>query len=742
MRGNRLIEDVAILYQLPIKKGDVFSPEKIQDSIRTIYDMGYFDDIQVDSSDSPAGKQITFVVEENPEIAEIKIAGNKEVATDQIQDEIDLPAHTILNYNKVKNNVLKIKRFYKGKGYYNALVDYLVEPLDNNRATVTFQIVEHHPMKIKKITFVGNEKMKSKKLQRIMETRKKGLFSFITDSGLFKEEALEQDRDRLRAFYYDHGYMDIQVGEPQVTHDDEWIYITIPIDEGPQYTVNVVEITGDLIEEPDVLMSQFVKLRPDQIFTRSTIRDDMAALSEFYGEYGYAFADITPLTNINAEDRTIGVTYDIAKGEEVYFEDITITGNTRTRDKVIRRELRIKEEELYSNKKLNRSRERLDNLGYFEEVTVNTKRGSKPDKIDVDVEVKEKPTGMISMGAGYSSADSIMGMFQLSQNNFLGKGLQANFMAQIGRNNRYRLGLTNPYLFDKEVSLGFNLFRMDIEYDDFDTTSTGFDLGVGFRPFKSEDWRMGFSYELSSTDVSDINYYCNDNPPPANNPCDDPSDPNCANPSDYWIYPDVCDCQNVRSSADLEIVDSEGTTTISSGTMTLSHDTVDNRFYPMRGTVFSTALQVAGGPFLGPENFYKITLDAKKFFPFKWGTAFMARGAAGYVDSYTGSDVPVFERFFLGGLDSIRGYEYRTVGPRGDSQYVLQSFNNGEGGTCAKEVYYTGESTVGGNKMVVFNFEYLFPIVKAAKIRGLFSMIPVMPLAKGNRGTLATSGQA
>jgi len=713
IRGNRLIEDDAILYQLSLKPGDVFTPERIKESIREIYEMGFFSDIQVDSADEPGGKKITFIIQENPEISEIRITGNKEVNTGDIQEELDLLPHTILNNTKVSENVSKIRTFYQGKGYYSALVDYSTEPTGENQVAVVFSIVEHHPMKIETITFTGNEHIKAKKIKKIMETREKGLFSFVTDSGLFKEEALQQDLDRIRALYYDNGYMDIKVSEPEVDHDNESIYITIPIEEGKQYTVSFVKVTGDLIA-PEEQLINLLTLKPQQIFSRTIIRDDINALSNYYGEQGYAFADVTPLTNINADDRTIGVTYDIAPGQKVYFEDITITGNTRTRDKVVRRELRFKENELYSTKKLQKSRERLDNLGYFEEVTVNTSEGSEKDKIDVNVNVKEKPTGMISAGAGYSSVDNVVGMFQVSQDNFLGKGLHAVAMAQIGSNNRYRLGITNPYLFDKEVSLGFSIFKVDLEYDDFDSKSTGFDTTLAFRPFGKEDWRLGFTYELSQTDISDIESWCEDEP--CISPCD-PDDPTCEDPCEDF---NPCDCDNWKSDVDREIWEAEGSTTVSSFTTILSRNTIDNRFYPMRGSLNSLSFQLAGGPFLGPEKFYKFMLDSKWYFPFKWDTAFMVRGSTGFVDGYLGNGVPIFERFFLGGLDSLRGFDYRSVGPEGDASTITQYIENPDTGElCPITVHLTGDATTGGYSMLLFNFEYLFPLIKAAKIRGL-----------------------
>jgi len=687
VQGNRLIEDAAILEQIKTKKDEVFSPETLNEDIRRIYNMGFFSDIKVDTTDEPLGKKVTFIVKENPEIVQIKIAGNKDIDATDIEKQIDIKPHTILNLNKVKSNAIKIKKFYEGKGYNNAVVDYRTEELSPEQSVLVFQIIEYHTMKIKKIELPGAKKIKAKNIKKVLETREKSILSFITNAGTFKEEALKVDCDRIRAYYYDYGYLDVKVGEPEVKHDEKWFYITIPIEEGEQYRLSEVKLGGDLIETKVPLEKQ-IKVTKGEVFSRQKIQTDITALTEAYGEYGYAFVDITPLTKINADNKTVELTYDIAKGDKVYFEKIKITGNTKTRDKVIRRELRIQEEELYNNKKLKRSRERVNNLGYFEEVKVNTKKGSAPNKMEVEVNVKEKPTGMISAGAGYSSVDNMVGIFQISQRNFLGKGLQAVLMAQLGGNSRYRLALTQPYLFDKDISAGFDIFRMDIEYEDFDSENQGLGLNFGFLPFGKdrEEYNLSFQYKYSSVDISNLDRYA--------------------------TYDDEGNITKYVYNVDRDIYEAEQKSPIkvSSIISTLSRDTIDDRFYPMRGSINSLSLELAG---LSGEKFAKAIIDSRWYFPFKWGTAFMTRGSVGYVRGYGGDEVPVFERFFLGGLDSLRGFKYRSVGPRGARETDPVEYINGI------PVYLSGDAVVGGDKMALCNFEYLFPLIKAAKIRGL-----------------------
>jgi outer membrane protein insertion porin family len=696
VKGNRLIEDAAILDQVKTQAGDVYSPEKLQADIRTIYNMGFFNDIKIDSTDEPSGKKIIFVVKENPEIAQIKIAGNKEVNASDIEKQIDIKPHTILDYKKAKENALKIKKFYEGKGYNNTLVEYKTEDVSPEQAALVFQIVEHHTMKIKKIKITGNKKLKADDIKSVMESREKNLLSFIMNTGIFKEDALKVDRDRIIAYCYDFGYLDVKVGEPEVTHDEKWFYITIPVEEGEQYRVSDVKIGGDLIETKAPLQKQ-ITVTKGEVFSRQKLQKDIAALTDAYGEYGYAFVDITPLTKINADNKTVDLTYDIAKGKEVYFEKITITGNTKTRDKVIRRELRVKEEDLYNNKKLKKSRERVNNLGYFEDIKINTQKGSEPNKMNVEVNVKEKPTGMISAGAGYSSVDSIVGTFQVSQRNFLGKGLQATVMAQVGSNPRYRLALSNPYLFDKEISAGFDLFKMDMEYPDFDSKNTGFSLSLGFLPFKdNEDVNLAFLYSLSSTDISNLDHFLD--PTFVNTLSEAPPGTPLLGADIYVVDSDIYEAEK------------DSPITVSSITSILSRDTIDDRFYPMRGSSNSISLSLAGLP---GEKFTKAMIDSRWYFPFKWGTAFSTHGAAGWAKGYGGDEVPVFQRFFLGGLDSLRGFEDREVGPKGKSGYLPGEYINGY------PVYLDGDAISGGDKMAFCQLEYYFPLIKAAKIRGL-----------------------
>jgi len=662
IKGNRYIEKDAIKLALKSKEGNLYSPSVLQEDLKGVYQMGYFSDVQIDSEDSPEGKKVTFIVVERPVVNQIKIQGNKRIKTPDVQKVLGVKLGRVLDQNQVRKDVASIRKLYVDKGYLNAKIDFKLTPSKRGETSVDFYIRENEISKIKKISFSGNKHIKDKYLKRIMETREKNLLSFITNAGIFKEEAFQKDLDKLTAFHYNEGYIKAKVGYPTITHEGKDIFISIPIEEGDQFKIGDVDITGDLIV-PREILSQDLKTVGGKVFRSGFLNKDMVNLSEFYFDRGYADVDITPLTAINDEQKTVDVNFEIAKGKKIYFEKINIKGNTRTRDKVVRRELKVAEGDLYSSSKIKRSRQELDNLGYFKKVNLTTTKASVPHKVILNVEVEEKPTGSLSFGAGYSSVDNLVGMIQLSQDNFLGKGQRLDLRCQLGGTNRFLFSFTEPWLFDTRWKAGADLFNMERWYEDFDRESTGGNLRIG-HPI-GEFTRVDFSYEYEEIDISDVD-----------------------------------------DDAVLEILEQEGSSTTGSITSGISRNTLDNRFTPRRGTVtrFSTKFAGLGGD----NNFVSFIGSASKYFPLPRDSAFMIRGTMGYSFGYTGEDVPIFERFFLGGLDTMRGFEERNVGPkvrRGDVYPFARRRNK--------------KDCIGGEKELFFNVEYIFPIIKEAGVRGV-----------------------
>lgn len=661
VRGNRYIEKDAIMLVLKSREGDLYSPEALQEDLRQVYGMGYFSDVQIESEDVPGGKRVTFMVVERPVVSQIKIQGNKQIKTPDIQKTLGVKLGRVLDQNQVRKDAEGIRKLYTDKGYLSAEIDYKLTPSGEGETSVDYYIRENEISKIKKISFVGNTQIKSKQLRGIMETRQKNLLSFITSAGIFKEEALQKDVEKLMAYYYYQGYIKATVSNPTVTHEGKDIFITIPVEEGDRFNIGTVGLTGDLILPRESLAKDLLAIE-GKVFSSNYLNKDMVNLRELYADKGYANVDISPLTAIHDEQKTVDITYDIAQGEKVYFEKINITGNNRTRDKVIRREVRVAEGDLYSNSKIKRSQQELENLGYFKKTNLTTSAGSSSSKVNLNVEVEEKPTGSISFGAGYSSVDSLVGMIQFSQENFRGKGQRFDISAQLGGTNRFMFSFTEPWFRDTRWSAGFDLYNMERWYEDFDSESTGGGVRIGHPVGEYTKFNLGYEYE--TVDVSNVDY-----------------------------------------DAAVEILEQEGSTSVGAFNAGIIRNTLDNRFTPRRGTLNSLTGKFAGAG--GDSSFVTLEASSSRFFPLPWDTAFMIRGTIGYIFGYGGDDIPIFEKFFLGGLDSLRGFEERSVGPRVKRSEYNRFINDPN-----------DYDVVGGEKELFFNFEYIFPIVKSAGIRG------------------------
>lgn len=659
--GNRFIEEDAVLFAIRTKPGEAFSPEILQEDLKRIYQMGYFKDIQITSEDTENGKTIIFHVEEKPMVKAVQVLGNKKVKLDDVQEVIEAKPRTILDLNKVNADVARIKKLYMDKGYFQADIDFKVKPMANDMVGIDYSIREGEIIKVKKVTFSGNDSLSGKKIVKVMETREKDFMSLFTTKGLYKEDGLEKDVERITAFYYSKGFLLVEVGKPEVSFKKNGIHIHINITEGPKFTIGSIDFDGDLIHGKDILKSK-IRAASGQTFNGQKLNEDLIALKALYAEQGFAFSDITPLTNINREDKTVDLVFKIIKGKKIYIEEIRITGNTRTRDKVIRREMRLTEGAVYNSEEIKRSKQEVNNLGFFEDVTINTSPGSKDHLIRLHVEVKERPTGSFSVGAGYSSMDSVVGMFQISQNNLFGKGQRLSFMAQLGGDSsQFDISFTEPWFRNTRTSVGFDLFKIDREYREFDRESVGFNLRASFPLDHKYDYtRFYLTYRLESVDIEVEDY----------------------------------------DETAMDIVEQEGKQVTSSITGSLVRDSRDDHWKPRMGSNCRLSVELAG--FGGDSKYVGIIASAAKYFPLPLNTAFMIRGEIGQLFEYAGEDIPISEKFFLGGLDSMRGFEARTVGPKEPRPSRRDK-----------------KDCVGGEKELFFNFEYLFPIIPSSGVRGL-----------------------
>ncbi len=674
-RGNLFIEQDAILFAIETRKGRVFSPQVLQEDLRRIYQMGYFEDITIATEETERGMVVVFNVKEKPMVRSVQISGNKKVKLEDLQKVMETKVRTILDIAKVKADITRMRKVYVDKGYYEVAITHTVTPVDDDYSSVEFRIKEGEAVKVAKVTFSGNDSISARKLQKVMETRKKHwLLSLFTSRGVFKDEALAKDAERIGAYYYSQGFLQANVLTPEVEFKGEKVYVHITVEEGERFSISSLDFKGDLIYETDFLRSK-LKSAPGATFNGQLLNEDMIAMKTLYSSKGFAFADITPLTELKVQDKTVKVVFDISKGNKIYIEKILISGNTRTRDNVIRREMPLLEGDIYNSDAIDRSRQNINKLGFFEDVLINTRPGTSEDQVDLSVEVKERPTGTFSIGAGYSSSDSIMGMFSISQNNLFGRGQNLTFMAQIGGySNYYNISFTEPWFRDRPQSVGFDLFRIEREYDDFDRESAGINLRTSF-PFRDWDFtRMHLTYRFEAIDIKMIE--------------DDDKVP-------------------------LSISKQEGSNTVSSIITALIKDSRDDHWAPRKGVYNSASVEVAG--LGGDGRFITVLGSAAKFFPVLQNSAFMLRGTIGQIFPYQGEGIPISEKFFLGGMHSLRGFEARSVGPReprprpqpGDPDYD------------PTKNYNKKYDVVGGKKELFFNAEYHFPLMKEAGVRGL-----------------------
>jgi len=650
--GNRKIENNAILYVLKSKKGKILSERRLSDDIKAVYKMGYFSDVKAEVSEGTTGKIVTFVLAERPTISKIVIEGNDEVDEDDIKSVIAVKHKQILNLEKIKADVENIGNLYHDKGFLNAAVDYKIETKHPRGVHVIFMISEHKKLRIKTISFEGNKAFTDDELKDMMEISESGFFHFITDSGLLKKDTLTEDIAKIKAFYHNHGYINASIAEPEITHDEEWIYVSITVSEGKQFNVGKIEITGDLLSTPRTDLMAKLTITQKDYFDRGAIMKDIEFLSDTCNNEGYAYANVTPETISREKDEKVDVIYHIEKGDMIYFNRISISGNTKTRDKVIRRELKVVEGDLYSREKLKKSYMNLARLRYFEEINFQTEKAAD-NRTDVNVKVKEKPTGMFTLGAGYSAQNKAVAMVQIAQRNLFGRGQTLSLNSFIGsKATKYELSFTEPWLFNRPLYSKFDFWNMTREYDTYDLNTNGFKTTLGHRLFEKVYGYISYLYTLD-----DIN--------------------------------------NVADTASKYIKEQEGETATSGVIPTLSRDTTNDWIFPSSGSKNSISVKHTGTIFQGDTSYTRYSGKTTWFFPLPLDNVFAIRGVIGYIHGNEGKEIPVYERFVLGGMNSLRGL--REVGPVDPE---------------------TGD-VIGGTTMLNFNAEIIFPLIEDAGMKGV-----------------------
>ncbi|MBI3266181.1 MAG: outer membrane protein assembly factor BamA [Chlamydiae bacterium] len=660
VQGNRSINRDLILSRAKTHEGSSFQQSDVDDDLKRLYAMGYFSDVQVDVYEDFDGWVVTFIVVEKPIVKEIVFEGNKKFNEKALKKKMKLAIGDRLNETQLKEDVQAIKDFYRDKGYPNTQVDYSLSiDKEIGHAAIIIHVHEGAHIKIRRVDFSGNKAIPTKRLRKVMKTRR----PFIFFGGNFNEDVFEEDKERLLEFYRSQGYIDAEIKDVKFSYDKTGRRMTllITVEEGSFYYVGQVVMEGNETF-PTQEITQPFKMTPGQIFTPDKLRNDVNQIRDYYLAKGYVDAVIGPQTVYNDKTKCIDVTYSITENQMSYLNEIKIRGNTKTKDIVIRRELAVKPGEVFNGVKVRRSQERLMNLGYFKTVYMDIESTDKEDHKDLLVDVEETKTGEIGFGAGFSSIDNLIGFVELTQKNFdwksfptfTGDGQKLRIRAQVGTKRQdYTLSWTEPWLFDRPISFGMDLYRRDSRFlsDVYDERRTGGDLRLGKRLM--EFVRADLTYTLEEDEI-----------------------------------------RNVSDKASDAIKQEEGTADVSSIELALTRDTRDSALSPTRGMRNAISGELAGGPLGLDRDFTKYVTKHSIYFPLPLSLVLRLSGQAGLVDSFGDTDrVPLFERFFLGGANTIRGFKFRDVGPKDE---------NGE--------------PIGGSSMIMGSTELTFPIIE--KVRG------------------------
>ncbi|TMB52834.1 MAG: outer membrane protein assembly factor BamA [Deltaproteobacteria bacterium] len=682
IEGNVRVEEDAIRVHLRTQTGQPFERDTLDRDIRAVYAMGFFD--QVDADVSPAGENhvaVTFRVKERALVRTVKVEGTKKLKREEVEGALKVRPHTILDPEKARQGIEAAKKLYVDKGYLDAEIAYRTAPVGENEVDLFYTVKEESPVRVTEVAFEGNRAFSGRKLRRVMQTRKKWLLSIITGAGILNKDVLRTDMERLTAFYYDHGYITVKVDEPRVERRDDGLHVTVKIEEGDQYRVADVTIVGSNVPPDTTRLRRDLATTPGDVFKASALREDVQKLTERLSDDGYAFATVDPDTEMHPEQKTVDIAFQVDRGRQVTVERIEVTGNTKTRDQVLRREMRLQEQELFSATKLRKSREALQRLGFFKEVNITTRRTGADDRMNVVVDVKEGQTGAFSAGAGFSSADSLLFNLRIQENNLFGRGQRLVLNGDVGSLRRnIILSFTEPYFRETPLTVGASAFSWRLQFDEFARGGTGIGTQLTY-PVTAWGYTSLWGLPLEEVRVG----------------------------ADYRL--EQADINNLGFGATRSIRAEEGTSLISSVTPHVSRNTLNHAFDPTAGSFQEVSLEAAG---LGGERFTKIEGRQRWYYTFLRSKSlgdftYSLGSTVGYgfgSGGLTGTDLPLFERYFPGGISSIRGYKSRTLGPREERK---DFFGN-----------VISTTPIGGSEEVVLNNEMIFPLVQGIGLKGVF----------------------
>jgi outer membrane protein insertion porin family len=669
VEGSKRVEPEAVKRALRNKEGRPFDPLRTADDLKALWALNYFSDVQLLVQRLPQGIAYIVRVAERPAVREVRMTGNEELSKDDFKDTLDIRPYSILDISAVRRNMKKISDKYIEKGYFLAEVTYELKPVpDSGEVDVVFVVHEHAKVQVKEINFLGASKVDAASLKDVMATREGSYLSFFSGEGTYREELFQRDLQVIQSAYYDRGFINVKVDKPIVSlsPDKRFIYITIKLEEGEQYTIGKLDFSGDMLI-PKEEMSTRMTSRALEIFNRSLLARDIQAITDVYYDQGYAYANITPVTAVNAEAKTIDLTFDIQKGSQVTIERIDIVGNTKTRDKVIRRQLKVYEGELFSGSGMRKSKDKVTQLGFFESVEVSHKPGTDSSHVVIQVEVKEKSTGTFQVGLGFSNVESFIFTAQIAQNNFLGWGQSVSASAQLsGLRSFLQLSYYDPYFLDTNYILSADFYRTQADYFGFIRDATGGSINLGYYVLEDLSLNAGYTREYVSVQPG----------------------------RDF--------------DAEIPLSNQFRNGVTSALRLSASWDRRNNRLFPSSGFLQFASAEFAPSLLGGSFLFNRYTAYSRFYFPLPLGIVLKTNAQIGYIQQLDPNlPLPISEMYYLGGINTVRGYLLRSITPT-----ILV-------GSSTRPDAPVQNFGIGGNKQFFFNLELEFPIFEKVGIRGV-----------------------
>lgn len=664
--GAQSVDRSLILSNMRTTIGQPYSPAAIQEDVRNLYATGQFVNLRIFDEPLGDGVKVVVIVQPKPIIKQIVVTGTERISEKRVRREMESKAGEPLSEQQVAEDARSVRTYYHEKGFPDATVEYKFDINEQvGRAVVTIAINEGGKSYVRNVTFEGNEAFEEKELRGLFKTRKKNLLSFINKSGIFQDEWFEEDKKKLRDYYFENGYIDFAIEDVQFSRPEEDILdINIVIFEGIQYRVGDITFESNTLFTREEILSRLINtentISEGGVFSPMALQTSVETIQDLYGERGYVDARAVPERQPNIETGQMDILFRLNEGAQAFVQKIVIQGNNTTKDKVLRRELALAPGDVYDTVRVKASTQRLENLGYFSKVDANPRDTEVENRKDLVVSVEEKRTGSVTFGAGFSTVDSLLGFAEISQGNFdignwptfRGGGQKFRARVQYGLSRQdFLISWTEPWFLDRQVSFGFDLFYNNAEFisSNYDQRRYGAALRVG--KALNQFWSVSLRYQAENIEIYDVD-------------------------------------QNLPQF----FQDESGSRTKSSVTATLLYDSRDNLFLTRSGEKMQLTLEGAGGPLLGDTQIWKAQLEAGKWWLLPWDLIYSLNAATGTVDGYDGKDVPLFDRFFIGGNRTVRGFAFREIGP------------------------VQGGEESGGLTMAYVNSEITFPIIE--RVRG------------------------